>query len=130
MDKFIETISTKVSKHGTGKQTVVTVDFTGATLDAIKAYALQAIRVKVQGRFRQDGIPSAYTFNVRDNPVGSKVSAPPTVESLHAQTQVMSHEERKALIAKLIAESDAREAEAEAEAELTEEELDEATKPK
>ena len=123
MTKIVEQISTKTVKGGTAKSTVLTVDFEDASPEAIMGYAMQAIRVKVQGRFRQDGIPSAYTFIVKDNPVGMKIPAKPTVESLHAMSQVMSKEEKKALLAKLIAESEEREAE------LSEEELDEATKP-
>ncbi len=117
MTKLVETVSTKVTKYGAAKATVLTVDFTEAPLELIMGYAMQAIKVKVQGRFRQDGIPSAYTFVVRDNPVGVKVPAKPTVESTKAAIETLSKEEKLALLATLMQESKDREERDEAELE-------------
>ncbi len=109
--KVVDTISTKVTKGGAAKNTVLTIDFTGATQEQIAAYAAQAIKVRCQGKWRQDGIPGEFTFKVTDHPVGVRMPAKPTVESLHAHANTMSREEKLALIAKLMADSKGRELE-------------------
>ena len=106
--KVVETINTKVTKAGASKATVLTVDFEGCTPEAIKAYAMQAIKVKVQGKFRQDGIPNSYIFKVSEHPVGARMPSKPTVESTLAAAQAMSKEERMALLKQLTKESQDR----------------------
>ena len=114
MSKVVETINTKVTKDGASKATVLTVDFADCSPEAIKAYAMQAIKVKVQGKFRQDGIPNSYTFKVSEHPVGARMLSKPTVESTLAAAQTMSKEERMALLKQLMEESQEREEQDEA----------------
>lgn len=99
--KHVSTLNTKVSKDGTAKATVLTIDFTGASEEQIREYAIQAIKVKVQGRWRQDGIPDTATFVVKDNPVGAKMPAKPTVDGLAALVATMSEADREALLSRL-----------------------------
>ena len=94
--KQVVKVSTKANKDAPEKVTALTVDWEGATLDQIKAYALQALVVKLQGRWRKNGIPASDTFVVKDNPVGSKAQP----ESLEQQLARMSETERHALFAK------------------------------
>lgn len=110
MDKYVQQVSTKVTKDGNAKVTTLTIDFTGAPLDLVQAYAMQAIKVKVQGGYRQNGVPSTDTFIVKDHPVGSRMPAKPTVDTVKGAYDSLSAEEKKALYQQLLQESLAREA--------------------
>lgn len=89
-------IFTKKDKNEkVGKKTTLTVVWDGASEDGVKALALQALVVKLQGSFRNKGIPEALTVQVKDNLPGVRHQM--TAEEAFAS---LSEKERADLVAK------------------------------
>src|SRR5258705_3032836 len=78
-----------------GKKTTLTVVWDGASEDGVKALALQALVVKLQGSFRNKGIPEQLTVNVKDNLPGTRHQM--TAEEAFAS---LSEADRAALVLK------------------------------
>lgn len=71
-------ISTAAKKGAKEVPTSLTVDFTGASEETIKALAVAQVKVRIQQKFRSDAtaekptpIPSAYTVKVSELSVGN-----------------------------------------------------------
>lgn len=91
---LVETIKTKKDADATAHETVLTVDFNGATVDQLKSLAMRAIKVNVQAKFRNDdaAIPAQYTYRVVEY---NSRGEPVTVESTMARAQSLQGDERK-----------------------------------
>lgn len=93
-------VDTKLDAKGTTSRTQVTVDFTGASEDAIQALAARTLIVTAQGGFRRNGaIPPKHLIMVKD--AGTRQAFVATPDSIAARASSMSADERKQLIAKL-----------------------------
>lgn len=96
MEKF--TISTRAKMGAPEVKTVVTLNWTGASDETIKALARQTVIVKWQGGARKNGIPAAATINVKDYAPGTRHAAPVDVFALIG---TLSAEEKARLLASL-----------------------------
>ena len=99
-------VSTKPSKDSvTSVKTSLNIDWDGCTVEDLKSWAVQALVVKLQGGWRKNGIPATLSIRALDHKPGTR-SAGLTKEQLVA---ALSPEEKKALLAKLMAEMDEEE---------------------
>ena len=80
-------------------ETVLTIDWSDMTAEDVQALAQQALIVKLQGKWRKDGIPNGEcTVKAADYKVG--VRAPRTKQSIEQMVASLSAEERAILLAK------------------------------
>lgn len=80
-------------------ETALTIDWTDMSAADVQALAQQALIVKLQGKWRKEGIPNGEcTVKAADYKVG--VRAPKTKQTLEQMLAALSPEERAALVAK------------------------------
>jgi hypothetical protein len=94
------TITTKLTRESAEKQTILHIDWTGCTEETLKAFAVQALVVKLQGRYRKNGIPSEDTVRALELAPGTrapKVALTP-VEAARKAFAEMSADEKRAFI--------------------------------
>ena len=83
-------------------ETALTIDWSDMTPEDVQALAQQALIVKLQGKWRKEGIPNGEcTVNAAEYKVG--VRAPKTKQTLEQMLAALSPEERAALVAKFSA---------------------------
>ena len=80
MDQQNVTVSTKVDKDSDAKDTALTIDFEGCPASTIRALAVQALIVKLQGGWRKGVIPSKVAVNMKDYAPGTRHAASMTPE--------------------------------------------------
>ncbi len=98
--KKVYEVKTKPDAKGVEKTTQVTVDSTGATEDQLFNQAARTLIVTAQGGWRRNGsIPANFTIMVKD--AGTRQPFVATPDSIAAKAQVMSKEEKLALIKKI-----------------------------
>lgn len=98
----VDTRLDKSAKDAT--RTVLTMDYTGCTVEDLIAPAEDSLVIALQGRWRRaKAIPKTLTVNVKELIASLKTRAggPETVESLAAKAATMSDEERQRIIALL-----------------------------
>jgi hypothetical protein len=91
-------VSTRARKDADPVTTNLTIDWANLTPEEIRALAQQALIVKLQGKWREDGIPKEVTVNAADYKIG--VRAPRKTLTLAEMLANLSAEERKALLEK------------------------------
>ena len=98
------TVSTKPSKDGAAKQTVLTITFDNP--QAERALAIQAAVVKLQGAWRKNGIPEKAEVKMSELMPGSRIngSGPVTFEGAKALLPTLTPEQKAELLAQLRAE--------------------------
>lgn len=91
-------VDTRPSAGAEAVRTDLTISWEGITDEEIRELAQQALVVKLQGKWRKDGIPAgAHEVKAADYKVGTRgPRTKPTLESLFA---AMSAEERAAFLA-------------------------------
>jgi len=96
--KTITEVDTRPSAGAEAVRTDLTINWEGMTPEEIRELAQQALVVKLQGKWRKDGIPAgAHEVNAADYKVGTRgPRTKPTLESLFA---AMSAEDRAAFLA-------------------------------
>ena len=99
MESTNRKVSTKPDARGEAVETDLTLNWEGMTPEDVRALAEQALVVKLQGKWRKDGIPSAITVNVVEHKVG--VRAPKKAPDLLAAISTMSAEDKAKLLAAL-----------------------------
>lgn len=83
-------------------ETTLTIDWSDMTAEDVQALAQQALIVKLQSKWRKEGIPNGEcTVKAADYKVG--VRAPKTKQSLEQMLAALSPAERAALVAKFAA---------------------------
>jgi len=83
-------------------ETALTIDWSDMTAEDVQALAQQALIVKLQSKWRKEGIPNGdCTVKAADYKVG--VRAPKTKQSLEQMLAALSPAERAALVAKFAA---------------------------
>ena len=93
------TVTTKPSKDGVEKSTVLTINWDGITDAQLQAGYTSYLTIKRQGFWRKNGIPANETVNAKDFAPGSRQpSVPPTVEGIKAAAANFSPEDRAALL--------------------------------
>lgn len=98
--KKVYEVSTKQDEKAVAKTTQVTVDDTGATPEQLFDQAARTLIVTAQGGWRRNGsIPPNFTIMVKD--AGTRQPFVATPDSIAAKAQVMSKEEKLALIKKI-----------------------------
>lgn len=70
--QIVTVVTKKDNKEKQGKKTVLEVDWTNCPEDTAKALALQALVVKLQGSWRNKGIPDKAQVAVRDHAPGTR----------------------------------------------------------
>jgi type II secretory pathway component PulM len=91
-------VSTRARKDAEAVTTKLTINWEGISPEEIRALAQQALIVKLQGKWREDGIPQTIVVNAADYKIG--VRAPRRTLSLAEMLANLSPEERKALLEK------------------------------
>jgi hypothetical protein len=96
------TVDTRPAAGAEAITTELTIKWEGLTADEIQQLAQQALIVKLQAKWRKDGIPSgAHEVNASDYRPGVRAPrGPASVETLVAK---LTPEQRAALLAKLSA---------------------------
>ena len=80
-------------------ETMLTIDWSDMTAEDVQALAQQALIVKLQGKWRKEGIPNGKcTVKAAEYKVG--VRAPRTKQSIEQMVASLSAEERAILLAK------------------------------
>ena len=93
-------VTTRPAAGAEAVTTNLTVNWEGMTPDDIQALAQQALIVKLQGKWRKDGIPNGdATVNAVDYKIGTR--APKGKPDLATMIAKLSPEEKAALLAKL-----------------------------
>ena len=94
------TVDTRPEAGAQAITTNITISWAGLTSDEVQQLAQQALIVKLQAKWRKDGIPSGdHTVNAVDYRPGVRAAKQPaSVEKLIA---AMSPEQRAMLLAKL-----------------------------
>lgn len=100
-------VSTKQDKDSDAKRTLLTVDFKDCPQATLEHLATQHLVVRLQGSWRKGQIPNEATVRVSDYAPGSRMNGAVNIEAAIA---VMSKEDKQKLLAKLIKESEEREA--------------------
>lgn len=92
-------VTTRPAAGAEGVVTNLTVNWEGMTPEDIQALAQQALVVKLQGKWRKDGIPSGdATVNASDYKIG--VRAPRVKQTLEQMLAALSPADKAALLAK------------------------------
>lgn len=80
-------VSTKPAAGAQAKETILTIDWTGITEDQLKQGFAAYATVKIQGRWRKNGIPAEETVRAVDLAPGTRTvaTAPLTKESIAAK---------------------------------------------
>jgi hypothetical protein len=102
--KKVITVHTKLDKTSPSKTTVLTLDYTGATVLDLMGPAQDSLVISWQGRARRaKAIPATASVNVREfiASLAKRESAPETPETLFAKAQAMSPQELERYIALL-----------------------------
>ena len=112
--KTVHTVKTKLNKDDKNPViTVLTLDWSGATVEALQGPAADTLIINKQGQWRRaKKIPPQHEEKVMDliARMGSRSSGPVTVESTFAQATALSAEQQDALLKKLIEQAKANEA--------------------
>lgn len=90
-------VSTKPAQGEAPIKTNATINWDECTPEDIRALAQQALIVKLQGKWRKEGIPAEATVNVKDHKVGARAPKKTLLESV----ATMTNEEKAALLAML-----------------------------
>lgn len=92
-------VDTRPAAGAEAVTTNLTIDWADMSPEDIQALAQQALVVKLQGKWRKDGIPAGdATVKAADYKIG--VRAPRTKQTLDQMLDALSPAERAALIAK------------------------------
>ena len=75
MDQLNVTVATKQDKDSDAKETILTIDFEGCPSSTIRALAVQALIVKLQGAWRKGSIPGKVAVNMKDYAPGTRHAA-------------------------------------------------------
>jgi hypothetical protein len=95
-------VDTRPSAGAEAVTTNLTIDWADMTTEDVQALAQQALIVKLQGKWRKDGIPNGeHTVKAADYKVGVRAPRQPT--DVLALIGKMTPEEKAALLAKLSA---------------------------
>ena len=95
-------VDTRPAAGAEAVTTNLTIDWSDMSPEDVQALAQQALIVKLQGKWRKDGIPNGEcTVKAADYKVG--VRAPKTKQTLEQMLAALSPEERAALGAKFSA---------------------------
>ena len=95
-------VATKLDARGVKQVTAVTFNWDGMTDEEIRALAEQALTVKVQGKWRADGIiPGEITILVTEHKIG--VRAPKKPINVLDAVKTMTPEQKAELLAMLSA---------------------------
>lgn len=89
-------VSTKPDARAESVTTALTLNWEGMTDEEIRALAEQALVVKLQGKWRKDGIPAEATVNVVDHKIGTRAPRGP-VNILDAVDKMTPEEKAKLL---------------------------------
>lgn len=104
--KTVHTVKTKLNKDDKNPViTVLTLDWSGATVEALQGPAADTLIINKQGQWRRaKKIPPQHEEKVMDliARMGSRSSGPVTVESTAAQAAALDSAGRDALIKKLL----------------------------
>ncbi len=93
-------VTTKLDARAEKTITAVTFNWEGMTPEEIRALAEQALTVKIQGKWRSDGIiPTSAEINVVEHKIG--VRAPKKPVNVLDAVKAMTAEEKAALLAML-----------------------------
>jgi hypothetical protein len=94
--KKVITVHTKLDKTAASKATVLTLDYTGATVLDLMGPAQDSLVISWQGRVRRSkAIPATASLNVREfiASLARRDTGPETPETLFAKAQAMSPQE-------------------------------------
>lgn len=92
-------VETRPAAGAEAVTTNLTVDWSDMSAEDVQALAQQALVVKLQGKWRKDGIPAGdLTVKAAEYKVG--VRAPRTKQSIEQMVASLSAEERAILLAK------------------------------
>lgn len=92
-------VHTKADVRAESVTTNLTLNWEGMTDEEIRALAEQALVVKLQGKWRKDGIPTEATVNVVDHKIGTRAPRGPV--NVLAAVDKMTPEEKAKLLALL-----------------------------
>lgn len=92
-------VSTKSDARAEAVTTKLTLNWEGMAPEEIRALAEQALVVKLQGKWRKDGIPAEAEVKVVEHKVG--VRSPKAPVDIFAAINSMTPEQKAALLAKL-----------------------------
>ena len=79
------TFSTRKNRESAEVKTVLTIDWEGCTEEVLRAYATQALVVKLQGQFRKNGIPTETTARALAYAPGTRQARSP-ISKLNVET--------------------------------------------
>lgn len=97
-------VTTRESESSPAVQTTLTVDWTDCTDDMLKRIAHGAIVIRVQSKWRKNGIPESATVRAVDYVPGTRHAPAPatvTVDKLVSMSAGLSAIDREALLARL-----------------------------
>ena len=95
------TVKTKPDARAEAVNTAVTIDWSNMNRDDLIAMAQQSIVIKLQSKWRKEGIPSEANIDAAEYKVG--VRAPRKPADIATLIGKLSPEEKAALLAKLTA---------------------------
>ena len=100
--KTNEIVSTRVTKGSAAINTSLTIDWEGMTPEIYQAFATQAIKVKLQSNWRENGIPSEHTVKAVDIAPGRRIAPVMTPEQA-MQVVINDPQQRARMLAELLA---------------------------
>jgi len=103
--KRVKEVHTKIDKNDKNpKKTVLTIDYTGCTVNDLIGPAEDSLIISWQGRARRSKvIPASQTINAKQfiESLRQRVGGPETVDTLAAKVGTMSADEQAALLKRL-----------------------------
>lgn len=98
-------VTTRTNKDAPEQQTKLTINWEGCTIANYRAYAEAGLIIKLQGKWRKNGIPANETVSAAEHAPGCRVATMGKVDAAKVASAVttFTEAERKALMAQLMA---------------------------